>query len=736
MTTTSDQTVRPLFYDGEYLGADDLQAAVSYGRAGQARHALGAHLFGIAVGFELVERPLTGDDVEMVLTPGLAWDGYGRALVAPAPQRLSVDDLAQFTDDTAPEGVPIELWIAYRELTGGPPAAGFACPDDELNGRVIETYRLEARRAATTDPHSVTLANRTLPAKNAVSTFDPTRGPLYDEAVAAQTFPDSDRARWPLFVGLVRWRKDPGQPGRYVKRSDDDRNAARRGRRYVGAVAETIVAPDGVLRLRDRWKDPDDPVLQFQPPIVAPASGSFVNDLVWCEGHLRVVGDTRLQAGKLDFRVAGGGDAGVPVYLRRTTATTPSPTTTLDAFIGPPVTVVGQKPTTRFTVSSTDGSGMPKECLTVVTDGSVGINAASPSNTLQIEGPSGVRYRYAYFTGEGPSAALAFNAYSGTAGWTSPDTAHRAAAIVLNDAGFTLQTSPNGATPAWTVHAVVQGDTGNVGIGTTAPAAKLHLTSPALGPKPDQGNLMLLSSSADFEYDGGTDKLFVFKDTGGTTAFMGGKIGMGTVTPEDPLHVKAAGSIRLTIDGANNGYAGVRVRTNQREYFSGINTNTNRWCIFDNDAATERFTVLPSGNVGINNTNPAYRLDVSGDLHVTGSASKPGIYWTNVSDARLKKNIEDIAKPLDKLLGLHGVTFAWRDPKQIGAHAGRHYGFIAQEVERVFPDWVETQPTGELAINPSGLEALLVESVRELADRCSRLEAELSTLKKRLAKKV
>lgn len=734
MKTATDQTVRPFYYDGQYLGAADMQAAVSYARGGQARHALGAHVWGIALGFELVERALTGDDVELVLTPGVAWDGYGRTLVAPAPQRLSVDDMAAFTDDTAAEGVPVELWIAYRELESGPPPAGFACPDDALNGRVVETYRLEVRRGATTDPHSVTVANRTYPAKNAVSAFDPGRGPLYDEAVAAQAFPDSDRARWPLFVGLVRWRKDPGQPGRYVKRSDDDRNATRRGRRYVGAVAEAIVAADGVLRLRDRWKDPDDPVLNYQPPVVAPATSTVVNDLVWCEGHLRVVGDARLQAGKLDYRVTGGGDAGVPMYLRRTSASTPSPTTALDAFIGPPVAVVGQTPTTRFTVSSTDGSGNPKECLTVLTDGSVGINAAAPTNTLQVEGPSGVRYRYAYFTGEGSSAAFAFNAYAGAGGWISPDTSHRAAALVVNDAGFALQTSPSGATPVWKTHAVVQGDTGNVGIGTTAPAAKLHLTSPASGVKPDQGNLLLLSSTADFEYDGGTDQLFIFKDNGGTTAFMGGKIGMGTIAPEDPLHVKAAGSIRLTIDGASDGYAGVRVRTNQREYFSGINTNSNRWCVYDNNAASERVSVLPSGNVGIGITNPAYRLDVSGSLHVSGSASKTGIYWTNVSDARLKKDIEDIGDPLTKLLGLRGVTFAWRDPAQVGGSAGRHYGFIAQEVERVFPAWVETLPSGNLAINPAGLEALLVEAVRELSERCARLESEVSALKQTVAK--
>ena len=67
-----DGIERPQYYDGEYLGADDLSALVRYGRAAQARHALGAHLWGIAAGLDLVERALPSGDVEEVLSPGVA----------------------------------------------------------------------------------------------------------------------------------------------------------------------------------------------------------------------------------------------------------------------------------------------------------------------------------------------------------------------------------------------------------------------------------------------------------------------------------------------------------------------------------------------------------------------------------------------------------------------------------------------------------------------------------------
>ena len=38
-----DQNERPQYYEGQYLGAEDLAAIVRFARNGQARHALGAH---------------------------------------------------------------------------------------------------------------------------------------------------------------------------------------------------------------------------------------------------------------------------------------------------------------------------------------------------------------------------------------------------------------------------------------------------------------------------------------------------------------------------------------------------------------------------------------------------------------------------------------------------------------------------------------------------------------------
>jgi hypothetical protein len=792
-----DQKTRPQYYDGQYLGADDLEAIVRYARVGQARHALGAHLWGIGVGLDLVERALTGDDVEMLLTPGVAWDGYARPLVAPAPQRVGLDLFADFQDDTPSAGSPVEVWLAYRELPASPPGVGFSCPEDDLHGRVVETFRIELRRTPMVDYHAVSIASRAIEAKNALKAFDASKPQLHDESVPHQAFPESgNKPPWPIFVGMVRWRKDTGQPGRLIKRTDADRNSSRKGRHYLGVVTETIAAADGAIRLRDRGKDPADPAVNYTAPIVAaPAGATVVNDLVWCEGHLRVVGDTRLQGGKLDYRVAGGGDDQIPIYLRRIVVNAPIMKTTLDAFVAPPPLPPGPPPPpplpqTRFTVSTTDNGGNAKECLTVVTDGRVGINSDEPSNTFEVKGPTGIRYGLGYITGDDAAGwtGLAFNAFTRPGGpWVIPP-GHKPAALVLDDntgvPEFKFQTNiaGNPASP-WDVQVVIKGDTGNVGIGHVAPTAKLHVRSA----NPFQGDIQLFSATADVEYDGGSDKLFVFKDTGGKTAFIGGDIGVGTV-PSSKVHVRATnplqGDIQLFSATADFEYDGgsdklfVFKDTGGKTAFVGgdvgIGTTNpatrlqvvgNRIRLGDNlkridlradgsavdvHSETDNLYLRSSGpggknkviinpfaadgNVGIGTETPNSKLDVKGDLHITGDAFKDslGFFWL-ASDATLKKDMKRIPNPLERLLGLKGVSFRWREPERVGAGAGRYFGFVAQDVEKVFPEWVKATPAGVKAVNPAGLEALLVEAIRELAARAERLEAEVSALRKQLA---
>jgi Chaperone of endosialidase len=112
--------------------------------------------------------------------------------------------------------------------------------------------------------------------------------------------------------------------------------------------------------------------------------------------------------------------------------------------------------------------------------------------------------------------------------------------------------------------------------------------------------------------------------------------------------------------------------------------------------------------------------------------------WSAPSDARLKHNIEPLANSLDRLLALQGVTFEYNENAPQGYFVpGVHTGFVAQQVEKVFPDWVSTDKTGYKLVGPKGFEALAVEALRELRVekdvQIDALSAENALLKTRLA---
>jgi hypothetical protein len=122
---------------------------------------------------------------------------------------------------------------------------------------------------------------------------------------------------------------------------------------------------------------------------------------------------------------------------------------------------------------------------------------------------------------------------------------------------------------------------------------------------------------------------------------------------------------------------------------------------------------------------------VDTNLTIYGNAYKPGGgSWSSTSDERLKKNIQPLTGVLDKLLALRGVSFEYKDPEKIHELPGERIGMIAQEVEKVFPDWVSTGADGYKRLTYRGFEALTVEALRELR---AEQDAKIATLEKQNA---
>jgi hypothetical protein len=98
-------------------------------------------------------------------------------------------------------------------------------------------------------------------------------------------------------------------------------------------------------------------------------------------------------------------------------------------------------------------------------------------------------------------------------------------------------------------------------------------------------------------------------------------------------------------------------------------------------------------------------------------------YWNlnYYSDEKLKKNIKVMSESLGSVLNLVPKEFKYKKDK-----AGkRRFGFMAQEVEKVLPELVNTDKDGNKGIDITEMIPLLVGAVKELKD-------ELETLKKEI----
>ena len=95
------------------------------------------------------------------------------------------------------------------------------------------------------------------------------------------------------------------------------------------------------------------------------------------------------------------------------------------------------------------------------------------------------------------------------------------------------------------------------------------------------------------------------------------------------------------------------------------------------------------------------------------------------SDRRLKDNILPISNPLQKINSIGGYSFDWNVEKQ-DIYSGKDYGVIAQEIEEILPELVDTRENGYKAVKYDKLVSLLIEGIKELSHEVQQLKQQIN----------
>ena len=130
-------------------------------------------------------------------------------------------------------------------------------------------------------------------------------------------------------------------------------------------------------------------------------------------------------------------------------------------------------------------------------------------------------------------------------------------------------------------------------------------------------------------------------------------------------------------------------------------------------------TITSSGTLSADATTTATASklaarDASGDIYAND--------FQATSDARLKTDIIEIQNALDTIEKINGVKFKWNELATNPDKDKVQVGVIAQEVEAVVPEIVNTNDDGYKSVSYDKLVPLLIQAVKELSEKVKKLE--------------
>jgi hypothetical protein len=276
---------------------------------------------------------------------------------------------------------------------------------------------------------------------------------------------------------------------------------------------------------------------------------------------------------------------------------------------------------------------------------------------------------------------------------------------------------------------------GRIAIGLNTPAARLHVNTSATTPP------LLLQVNGLTKLLAGTNGGLSIGSNFSAPAnglFVAGNVGIGTNVPVRKLQVQD-GDIRISRSASVSRYlefSTTEAGQNSVRFehsFGGstlfLSRSGDNFTSFGDIAF---FSLAPS---------PGYRFTVLGNAYASGGT------W-QASDSKLKTEVADLSSATVLLSKLQPKTYFFKQEgyAALGLSKQKQYGFVAQELEQVLPELVNTSEmpvskgsTGERvmeevkAVNYTALIPIMVKGMQEQEERFVKQESENKALKAEVA---
>ena len=284
---------------------------------------------------------------------------------------------------------------------------------------------------------------------------------------------------------------------------------------------------------------------------------------------------------------------------------------------------------------------------------------------------------------------------------------------------------------------------GSMGVGTV-PGRLLHIAKASAAEQIiEQTDALTNYKKWNFVVDSGnatTPSRFYIRQlndamNGGNVPFTitaSGSVGIGTQTPGGKLQV--VGTDQMISNGQGATFRLTNTNSANSDYFQVGWISEDNWGIMTADSSTHRNLVVTpwGGNLGVGNVNPTYKLDVSGDIRISGNAYRDGgaAGFTLTSDARLKDVTSGYDRGLKELLDIDTVMFRYKKNTPRNLDTSKEFpGVLAQQVQKVIPEAVDKEKDGFLSLNTTPIFWAMINAIKEVYNEVMGIKAENAQLK-------